>query len=49
MKKRKLGGVHQYLGGRSSRGKRAISKLYRGIKVGDLEKAFAEVDRLNGK
>ena len=37
-------GAHYYNGGRTSRGNRMLSKLHKGIKVGDIDKAFKEVE-----
>ena len=45
MKRRKYGGVHGYIG-RTSRGKRAISKINKGLNPGDLRKAYAEVEKI---
>ena len=45
---RKLG-AHYYNGGRTSRGKRFMSKLYKGIKVGDVAAAFKAVEEQRAK
>lgn len=37
---------HQYRGLRNSRGQRALSKLHKGLKCGNLERAFKEVEEL---
>jgi len=42
-------GAHGYHGKYSSRASRFMSKLYKGIQVGNLEKAFKEVEALNGQ
>jgi hypothetical protein len=38
-------GAHYYNGKRTSRGQRFTSKLHKGIKSGDVEKAFENLER----
>lgn len=38
--------AHDYDGLYNARGKRALSKMHRGIQHGDVEKAFREVNEL---
>lgn len=38
--------AHDYDGFCNSRGKRTLSKIHRGIKHGDVEKAFREVEKI---
>lgn len=40
-------GKHSYRGKRNSRGKRLMSKLLKGLNVGDIRKAFKEMEALN--
>jgi hypothetical protein len=48
MTKQRVGkrGVHFYGGRHNSRGKRHISKLHKGLKSGNIEKAFKEMEML---
>ena len=43
---RKTHGTHQYRGLRNSRGQRALSKMHKGMKCGNIERAFKEVEEL---
>lgn len=40
---------HNYNGELNSRGKRALSKIHRGMKVGNIAKAYQEVEALKIK
>jgi len=42
-------GAHPYYGRYNSRGKRANSKLLKGIKVGNVQRAFRKLDKEKAK
>lgn len=46
MQKSKKRYNHYYNGDSNSRGKRALSKIHKGLNSGDLEKAFKEIKKL---